>query len=535
MLCVIYARVSTDEQARSGYSLVEQLKSCRAKALELAGPAATILEFTDDMSGEILERPGLQSILQLLRAQPVDHLICLDPDRLARRLMLQLVVTDEIERSGCRLEFVQHDYQQTAEGKLFYQMRGAFAEYEKLKILERTARGARGKVAMGGIPHNLRLYGYQLIKGAGKVVAKQALIPAEHESKMVYTMMRWCAEEGLGPQHIANRLNELGVPTKTGRLWRHTQVRRILRHEVYATGRLTLMHQDHRGIAVARQLPPEERKRRGIKLSPKKKPSSEWQYVTVQPIVPVELWQRCLEVLDGFRVGDRTANHPSRIRMLTGLGLCGLCGGPLYYYSGRKICCYGRYRHHQNPGQVPSGCTLPAKPASAVEAAVWQEVLTWLLDDDAYSQAIRLAEADLQPPVMVDVTGIEAEVSVLEEQLATKRAEQERTGLLFSRNLWPPDMALPALERISQEISSLEVRLSALRSQLSADAPAPITSPPPLSLLLHDRAWREQVAITASQLDDNQRLELVRLAVGRVIMHPSGRGEPPKVTVIPRT
>lgn len=535
MLCIVYARVSTDEQARSGYSLGEQVKACRAKAVELAGPAGVILEFTDDMSGELLERPGLQAALQVVRSRNVAFFVCLDPDRLARRLMLQLVVTDEIERTGCRLEFVQHDYQHTPEGRLFYQMRGAFAEYEKLKILERTSRGARGKIAMGGIPHQLRLYGYQFVKGAGKVTADKALIPHPTEARMVYTMMRWCADEGLGPQAIANRLHELGIPTKTGRgTWHHTSVRRILRHEVYAIGRLTLLKKDHRGIAVARQMPAEERRRRGITLTARPKAASEWQHVYIQPIVPLELWQRCQEVLDGFRVGGRADLHPGRVRMLTGLGRCSVCGGPLYYYSGRKICCYARYRHYSAPGTEPNGCTLPAKPATAVEEAVWQEVLRWLLDEDAFSQALRMAEADLTPPVMVDVTGIQQEISALEQQLASKREEQERTGLLFSRGLWPTDMALPTLERIGQEITAIEARLAELRNQLSDNTHTTPSRPPELTVLLHDRAWREQVAITAGQLDDARRAELVRLAVGRYVMHPSGRGEPPRVTVYPR-
>lgn len=534
MLCIIYARVSTDEQARSGYSLTEQLKACRSKVQEMAGAEpATIIEFTDDMSGEILERPGLQSALKLLRTQQVNTFVCLDPDRLARRLMLQLVVTDEIERSGCQLEFVQHDYQQTAEGRLFYQMRGAFAEYEKLKILERTSRGARGKIAMGGLPHQVRLYGYQFHKGAGKVTASKVLVPDPAEARMVYTMLRWCAEEGLGPQAIAKRLRELGVPTKTGQgTWQHGQVRRILRHEVYATGRLALGKKDHRGIAVGRQLSAEERKRRGIKLTAQHRPREEWQYVEVEPIVPLELWQSAQEVLDGFRVGGRAENHPGRVRMLTGLGRCGICGAPLHYLSGSKIVCHGRYRHYWSTSE-PSDCTLPAKRAEAVEAEVWAEVRRWLLDPDAFARALRMAEADLAVTPSEDAAGLQTEIAALEEQLVGKRSEQERIGLLFSRKLWPAEMAIPALERVGQEVASLEERLSTLRSRLDGARPS---SPGEKSLvpLLHDRAWRQQAAVTADSLDGPRRLELVRLAVGRYVLHHSGRGEQPKVSVYPR-
>ena len=54
---VLYARVSTDEQARSGYSLAQQLEACRAWC---AREGYEILEEVTDpgQSGASLERPG---------------------------------------------------------------------------------------------------------------------------------------------------------------------------------------------------------------------------------------------------------------------------------------------------------------------------------------------------------------------------------------------------------------------------------------------------------------------------------------------
>lgn len=531
--CIVYARVSTDEQARSGYSLTEQLRACRQRAEQVAR-GMPILEFTDDMSGEILERPGLQAALDLVEQGQVSHFICLDPDRLARRLMLQLIITERIEKHGCQLEFVQHDYQDTPEGRLFYQMRGAIAEYEKLKILERTARGARGKIEMGGLPHVIRLYGYRFVKGAGKVAARYALVPDENEARIVYTMMRWCAEEGIGPLVIANRLNELGIPTKTGKKWSHTQVRRILRNEVYATGRLALRKKDHHGIAVARQLPPEERKRRGIVLSARKRPVEEWKYVQVDPIVPMELWQKVLETLDGFRVGERANNDPTRVKMLTSLGKCGICGSTLHYLCGRKIVCSGRYRKYFKPAAESTDCNLPAKPAAAVEEAVWEEVKSWILNPARWAEAVRVAEERLnagQAGHLIDTAGLVEEIAALEQQLADKKEEQHRIGVLFSRKLWPEETALAELDRIAKEIQALETRLAELRKQQGEPARQHAERPP---ILLHDEAWRQRAAEMADKLDYNRKLELVRQAVESFVLYPTGRGEKPKVVVYPR-
>lgn len=491
MPVLIYARVSTEEQARSGFSLTEQLRACRARAAAVA-PGAGALEFSDDLSGELLDRPGLQGALAIVRQAPGGWFICLDPDRLARRLMHQLLVTDEIERCGWRLEFVQHDYQETAEGRLFYQLRGAIAEFEKAKILERTARGRSGKVAAGGLPHAIRMYGYRFVKGAGKrAPARESLVPEPREAAWVRQIYRWFAGEGLSPAAIAVRLNALGVPTKTGcGVWRAIQVRRILSHPAYATGRLQLGKADYRGAGVARRLSRAQRAEQGVRLSGRPRPPEQWREVLIEPIVPAELWRPAAAARPAPRAGRETGAP----RLLSGLGYCGLCGSRLHYLNGSKLACSARHRGEP--------CRLPAKPRLAVEDAVWAVVRSWLLDESL------LALASCDEPV--------DESEPLKRELARCQAEVERLGMLYARGLWPAELALPALEGARRQAALLEERLGG--------APA----------RAHDRVAAADAAATLDSTTAHQRAQLIRLAVDRVVMHPSGRGAAPVVTVVPR-
>ncbi len=434
--------------------------------------AASVVEFTDDLSGELLERPGLQAALDLVRREQVAYFICLDPDRLARRLMHQLLVTDEIERNRCRLEFVQHDYQESPEGRLFYQMRGAIAEFEKAKILERTARGQRGKIAAGGMPHVVRMYGYDFIKGAGKhAQARAVMIPHPQEAELVRQIYRWCATERIGPLTSARRLNDLGIPTKTGQgEWQHTQVRRILSHPTYASGLLALGKKDHKGI------------------------------------------------------GGREEPRP-----LSGLGRCGLCGGKLYYLNGNKIVCANRYAKYWRNGltDVPA-CTLPAKPRAAVEAAVWAQVEQWLTDPGRLAE--ELERLSVSAPV--DAVGAEhqAEVEMLEGELRQREEELERLGLLYSKGLWPLEKALPAIEAVNRQIGALRGRLGALWAP-SEEATA--AEPGFLVRLLSSPELMAEVRRTLEDLTPERRGELIRLAVERYELCPSGRGTRPHVRVHP--
>ena len=62
---ILYARVSTDEQARSGYSLAQQLEALREYA---AREGYEVLEEVVDpgQSGASLARPGLDKVRDLV-------------------------------------------------------------------------------------------------------------------------------------------------------------------------------------------------------------------------------------------------------------------------------------------------------------------------------------------------------------------------------------------------------------------------------------------------------------------------------------
>jgi site-specific DNA recombinase len=67
MRAILYARVFTDEQARSGYSLAQQIEALRDYA---AREGYEILEEVVDpgQSGASLERPGMDRVRDLVAA-----------------------------------------------------------------------------------------------------------------------------------------------------------------------------------------------------------------------------------------------------------------------------------------------------------------------------------------------------------------------------------------------------------------------------------------------------------------------------------
>src|ERR671911_1977656 len=99
---ILYARVSTDEQARSGYSLAQQIEALRACA---AREGYEVLEEVSDagQSGASLERPGMDRVRDLVASGGVSAVLAQDRDRFAREPAYLYILKKEFEEHGCAL------------------------------------------------------------------------------------------------------------------------------------------------------------------------------------------------------------------------------------------------------------------------------------------------------------------------------------------------------------------------------------------------------------------------------------------------
>lgn len=461
---VLYLRVSTEDQARRGYSLAEQREACLAKAEALAAAQKVrtghpvqlqTAEFVDTVSGELLERPELDRVRLFVRERRPAWFICLDPDRFSRTTYHAILIANEIEAAGTRLEFVQHDYQQTPEGRLFFTLRVAIAEYEKAKILERTARGKRGKLAKGGLPSGLHMYGYRYDR------LTQAVEPDPAEARWVAQIFRW-ASQGLGCQEIASRLNEANVPCKRGgRRWYRGTVSKLLRNRGY-TGELQVNRYDARGIGVQRQLPQERRTRR---LTPVQRPPAQWVTIQIPPLIPRELWEQ----VSACRGAEPRRLAQRRAGLLSGLLACGYCGGPVHYRPhpslGQVLRCANRYPYLRDLRAPQPVCrALPHQGAGPIEAQVWAQVTAWLTG----AEALRLRMQERQATGRRPASAVQAdELALLEEQLEAQQQAQSRLLAVVAAGAVEPETAAAHLAPYQARIAALRERIAALRLRVA--------------------------------------------------------------------
>ena len=476
---IIYTRVSTEDQARYGYSLADQLAQCKAKAQELEIPR--IIECIDEgISGDVLERPGLSKARELIRSEDIPIFICFDPDRLSRKLAHQLLLTDEIERSGCKLLFINFDWQNTPEGRLFYSLRGAIAEFEKEKIRERTMRGLRQKAKQGGLTHDPRAFGYSYNKESNCL----AIIP---EEASIYLMIsQWFLKEGLGYSGIANRLTNMGIPTKRGaQSWSATTIARMLKNPLYK-GELWLQRYNTSGKKSNKYRSTAEK----VKITEHPK---EYQIlINVPPIIDNATFNTQLQQSQRIsRLYKKRSFHGDYL--LSGLLRCTLCGSAMSgTRSGQR-----KYYRCNKKGQITS-CDLPYIQADALEKSIWDTIISWLIDPIAIQNAATIWLAETR--------------TTFEQTIAKdkhKEALKERTRLiqLVQKGLVP-------LEEIQEQLTEVNARINKLSFFLLEHKTLEQATPPQV------QAHPSTVEQRLGTLTFGERQKIIRDLIESVLISP---------------
>src|SRR5919199_5984407 len=147
---ILYARVSTDEQARSGYSLAQQIEALREYVTREG--YEVIEEVTDPgQSGASLERPGMDQVRDLVATGNVSVVLAQDRDRFSREPAYTYLLKREFEEHGCKLRALNDRGDDSPEGELMDSVFDQFAKFERAKTAERSRRGKLRKAREGKI------------------------------------------------------------------------------------------------------------------------------------------------------------------------------------------------------------------------------------------------------------------------------------------------------------------------------------------------------------------------------------------------
>jgi site-specific DNA recombinase len=186
----LYARVSTDAQQKEG--TIESHVELR-RQIKVAGHMLAEEYIDDGYTGTVLDRPALNRMRADLKTDRFDRIYFLAADRIAREVEYQRIIVGELLKHGKQITINGKDYEQNPENKLTLTMLGAFAEFERAKIIERTTRGRLHRLRMGEMSSNgHRIYGYHYVKKTSTAAATLAV--NEEQATVKATSSAYCVE-----------------------------------------------------------------------------------------------------------------------------------------------------------------------------------------------------------------------------------------------------------------------------------------------------------------------------------------------------
>lgn len=310
LYCAVYTRKSTSEGLEQDFnSLDAQREACLAYISSQRGEGWTaVSEHYDDggFTGAHTDRPGLQRLLEDIRAGKVNCVVVYKVDRLSRSLLDFSQLLEFFDK--CQVSFVsvtQNFNTKTSMGRLTLNILLSFAQFEREIISERTrdkmgASRMKGKFLGGLVP-----LGYQLDK------ERHVLVPHPKQAEQI----RFIFDSVLRERNVSNVLSlvqakGIGLPErkcKNGVVWpakpiSRAHLYRIIRNPVYI-GK----------VRYKNKLYPGEQ----------------------EGIVSEEVFQEVQDLLDAKRI-----KHGYRRKLIDGLlrGLlyCNACGSKMVPTYGKK-------------------------------------------------------------------------------------------------------------------------------------------------------------------------------------------------------
>ena len=414
MITALYRRVSTLEQAESGYSIDEQKDRLEKYAASMGWQP--VKDYCDaGFSGAKLDRPALHQLIQDIQTGKVDRVVVWKLDRLSRSQKDTLyIIEDVILRAGASFVSMSENFDTaTPFGRAMIGILAVFAQLEREQIKERTKLGRMSRAKKG------------LFRGSGTIPIGYDYYDGElHVNEYEAGLIRRIYSDystGLSLARIASDLNEEGLVHKHGP-WNALAIHRALNLPIYR-GFITFDGQLYPG--------------------------------THEPLVSPELYQRCQAVLarnsEYYHRGDRPLGNITSL--LGGLVRCGCCGGKYFietsYHEGKngQLWSYRKYRCQNRKASTAKRhgietCKNKNWTAGELEALVFGEISKLALEP--------LPESS---PAPAQRTPSAADLNKIDKQIG-------RLMDLYALGTMPVEILQEKVDALNRQKAALEKKLS---------------------------------------------------------------------------
>ncbi|MGM9877856.1 MAG: recombinase family protein [Bacilli bacterium] len=218
----IYIRVSTDDQARVGFSLPEQkeklLSLCEFKGYNVF----KVYEDAGISAKDMEHRPQFQEMLSDVKNGKINYIVAYKLDRVTRSVRDLEELINILEKYNCYLVCDRDDVNtSTANGRFFVRMLTVLSQLEIEIVSERTKFGLNGAIKSGHLPGVVPL-GYKK-DGNKKTIIDET---TKHIVERIFNLYL----NGNSYQQISNIFNKEELLNKT---WYDTDIEKIINNRIY--------------------------------------------------------------------------------------------------------------------------------------------------------------------------------------------------------------------------------------------------------------------------------------------------------------
>lgn len=422
----IYVRVSTQEQAKEGYSVGEQTDRLR-KFCEAHGWIIVKVYVDAGHSGANTDRPALQEMIEDMKAGKLDKVLVYKLDRLSRSQKDTLeLIEDVFLPNNCDFESMTEKLDtSTPQGRLFLGILAAFAQLEREMIKERMSMGRYARIKEGKFQGGARVpFGYDYEPALDKLVIN------EYEA-MIVKMMFDTFTEGMPLYAIEHHMIEKGYTFNCGKVDRRN-MRYILRNKTYCG------YQKHK---------------------------DEWIPALHDSIITEEEYEKAQVILDANRERFNHSGYRDGIKLhstnLGGLIYCGKCGakfaksrtGSKDYGFHFNYCCYSRHKKVKAMVKDPN-CKNKFYRIEKLDQLVFDEIKKLAIDPEYIKQIKKESEK------LDDVQKIHA----IEEKIKSINAQLSRFMDLYGLGKYSIDELDEKTSPLQEQRKKLKMEIEKLQS-----------------------------------------------------------------------
>ena len=425
MRVIIYVRVSTQEQAKEGYSIQEQIdrlqKYCDAMGWTL------VKVYTDPgYTGATMDRPALSQMIRDVKAGKADKVLVYKLDRLSRSQLDTLYLIDKVFLAN-NTDFVSMNENfdtSTPFGRAMIGILAVFAQLEREQIKERMMMGKEARAKEGKYAGSWAVpIGYDYIP------EKDALVINEYERMQVLDVFDMFFA-GVPIKRMIKQLAEKGYHHKHG-TWNDKTIRNVMRSKTYL------------GMLKFR---------------------GDWVQGLHDPIISQATHDKAVKMLDERKEAYEKNRRPGKVQSFLGsLIVCKQCGAKYHKITGSKLkngnkliyyYCASRSKRNSTMIKDPN-CKNKHWRMDVLDQAVFDEIKKLGTDPQYFDSVIDEKPNKNRPDI------IRTEIKKLDDQIS-------KLMDLYTIGNLPLDLLQTKVHEISEQKDQLEAELTQIEQDEQA-------------------------------------------------------------------